>query len=128
MQSIKGKNTVPEVALRSALHMRGHRFRIHDRSLPGTPDIVFRSRRIAIFVDGDFWHGYRFTTWCARLTPFWRAKIEANIRRDRANFRRLRGMGWRVIRVWEHQVNRSLEKTLDRLEIAISVDKPHTGS
>lgn len=104
MSRIRSKNTCPEMTIRKLLHRSGLRFRIHDSSLPGCPDVVFRKARVAVFIDGDFWHGWRFPAWSHKLAPYWCAKIEGNRGRDRRNFCRLRKTGWLVIRLWEHQV------------------------
>jgi len=88
--------------------------------LPGTPDIVFGRKRVAVFIDGDFWHGYRFPTWKDTLSQFWQNKIEKNRQRDKKNFAKLRRMGWRVVRIWQHEVERDLaavvEKTLSAVQ------------
>ncbi|MBW4985872.1 DNA mismatch endonuclease Vsr [Mameliella sp. CS4] len=103
MRGIRGKDTKPEVRLRSALHRRGFRFRKNVRSLPGSPDIVLRRYRALIFLHGCFWHGHD----CAlfRLpgtrTDFWRAKIEANRERDVRVKAALAQTSWRVLTVWE---------------------------
>lgn len=78
----------------------------HARDLPGRPDFVLRDRRVAIFVDGDFWHGWRFPAWRHKLAPFWEAKIAGNRARDSRNHSRLRRTGWQVIRIWEHQIKK----------------------
>ena len=80
------------------------KFRKHDKSLPGRPDIVFPKERVAVFIDGDFWHGWRLPAWEHKLSKFWRDKLHANRRRDRRNFRKLRTSGWKVIRIWQHQL------------------------
>lgn len=108
MSQVKGKNTSLEVIVRSELFKRGLRFRKHVRKLPGSPDIVFVSSKTAVFLDGDFWHGYRFGAWSHKLKPYWKEKISRNIRRDRANRRKLRSMGWAVLRIWEHEVKDDL--------------------
>jgi DNA mismatch endonuclease (patch repair protein) len=74
---------------------------------------------VAVFVDGDYWHGWRFPAWRDKLAAYWKQKIETNRRRDRRNFRRLRRSGWRVIRLWEHEVERDAERCVDRIESAI---------
>lgn len=103
MAGIKGKNTKPELLLRSELHRRGFRFRLHRRDLPGRPDLVFPKRGAAIFVNGCFWHGHDCHLF--RLpksrTEFWREKIAANVARDRRQMDALRAAGWRVAVVWE---------------------------
>ncbi len=98
-----------EVALRKALWARGIRYRLHAVDLPGKPDIVLRRARIAVFVDGDFWHGRNWAERRAKLLKgnnagYWTAKIEYNIMRDRANTATLESCGWTVIRLWERDV------------------------
>jgi len=115
MSRIRGMNTSPERLVRRCAYRRGLRYRTHVMSLPGRPDMVFAAARIVVFIDGDFWHGWRFSTWCARLSPYWRAKIERNRRRDRNNFQRLRRAGWHVVRIWEHDVARGAEACVDRI-------------
>ncbi len=116
MSLVKQRDTDIELALRSELHARGLRFRKNLKSLPGSPDIVFTKTKIAIFVDGHFWHGYQFSKWKHKLTPFWCKKIEDNIKRDRRNFRKLRQSGWLVIRFWQHEVEKNLSTSADRIE------------
>src|SRR5262245_49716784 len=101
MQAVKGRDTSLEKTVGSALHKRGLRFRRCVTKLPGKPDFVFAKLRVAVFVDGSFWHGWQFPKWRGTLTEYWRNKIERNRRRDRRNFRRLRGMGWTVVRFWD---------------------------
>lgn len=120
MSRIKGRDTSPERALRSALHRRGWRFRKHAGDLPGRPDIVFRGQRIVVFVDGGFWHGYRFSCWQDKVSEFWHRKIGGNVARDRRNFRRLRSRGWRVIRIWQHQIETDLSACVARIEQALT--------
>jgi DNA mismatch endonuclease (patch repair protein) len=119
MGRVRRKDTAPELALRSALHRRGLRFRKNVKALPGSPDIVFAGRRTVVFVDGNFWHGHDFDSWKDRLQPFWRAKIERNIERDTGNVRDLEALGWRVIRVWEKDVKKSLDEVADRIAAAL---------
>jgi DNA mismatch endonuclease (patch repair protein) len=109
MSRVKSRDTAPEQQLRSTLHRAGLRFRKHVRSLPGSPDLVVTRAHVAVFIDGDFWHGYRFPAWEHTLPDFWKRKIGINRARDRRNFRRLRSMGWIVIRVWQHQIERDVE-------------------
>jgi len=104
MSKIRGKNTGIELALRKALWHDGIRgYRIHAR-LPGKPDVAFTRYRVAIFCDGDFWHGYRFGKWKGRLTPYWREKITRNMERDRRSDLALVKEGWFSIHFWEHDV------------------------
>lgn len=81
--------------------------------------MVFSNAKVAVFVDGAFWHGHRFNQWKHRLQPFWVAKIERNIRRDKKNRRALKRAGWNVIRVWEHDVRDSLELVVKRIAAAV---------
>ena len=107
MQRQRRKNTAPERALRGALHRRGLRFRIHTRPDPGLrreADIVFARARVAVFVNGCFWHGCEeHATWPSANADWWRAKIEKNRARDRETDESLRAAGWLPIRVWEHE-------------------------
>jgi DNA mismatch endonuclease (patch repair protein) len=80
---------------------------------------VFSRSRVAVFVDGDYWHGWRFPAWKDKLAAYWQEKIENNRRRDNRNFRRLRKDGWLVIRLWEHQVERDAERCVDRIEAVV---------
>lgn len=107
MSRVKGKNTTPERLIRSILHKRGYRFRKHVKNLPGCPDIVFPACRVAVFIDGDFWHGYRFKTWSSKLSPFWKTKISKNIDRDRRNFGKLKRLGWKPVRIWVHSIKKN---------------------
>lgn len=82
----------------------GLRWEAHARDLPGRPDFVFREAKVVVFVDGDFWHGWRFPAWRHKLSEKWELKIEATRMRDRRNHRKLRRAGWVVLRFWEHAV------------------------
>ena len=120
MSRVRSTDTVPELTVRKLAHARGLRFRKHYAHLPGRPDLVFVRGKVVVFVDGDYWHGWRFPMWKNKLASYWRQKIENNRRRDRRNFRRLRREGWLVIRIWEHEVERDPERCLDRIEQAVS--------
>jgi len=111
MKRVKLKNGPLELQVQRQLRSEGLRFRRHVSSLPGSPDIVLTADRIAIFVDGDFWHGWRLPEWEHKLTTFWKEKLRANRARDQRNFRRLRALGWRVIRAWQHEVMRKDQAT-----------------
>lgn len=103
MSRITGKNTGPEVRLRSFLHGRGFRFRLHGRGLPGKPDIVLRRWKVALFVDGCFWHrheGCRYATTPSSNVEFWIPKFEATVARDARQRAELARMGWRVAVFW----------------------------
>ena len=116
MSRVRSTDTSLECRVRSELHRRGWRFRKHDKRLPGRPDVVFPAHKVAVFLDGDFWHGYRLQTWVHRLKPPWQVKIARNRSRDQRNFRRLRRMGWIVVRIWEHEVDRDLGICIARIE------------
>jgi DNA mismatch endonuclease (patch repair protein) len=115
MSRVRTKDTDLERLVRSELHRRGFRFRKHLKSLPGCPDLVFTRQRIAVFIDGDFWHGYRLPEWEPKLKPFWRDKIRRNRQRDLSNFRKLRRRGWHVIRLWQHELKRHFERCIGRI-------------
>lgn len=119
MSRIKGKDTALEVRVRSELHRKGLRFRKHVNDLPGKPDIVFSKARVAVFVDGDFWHGYRFSSWEHKVPDFWKSKISNNRERDAKNHRKLREMGWTVIRLWQHEIERDFERCIRRVEVTV---------
>ena len=120
MSRIKGKDTGLERMVRSELHKRGLRFRKHLKRLPGKPDIVFSSAKVAVFVDGDFWHGYRFPSWRHKVSAFWQRKIEKNRRRDVRNFDALRSRGWMVIRIWEHKTESDFGACVARIADAVT--------
>jgi len=118
MSRVKNKNTDIEQRLRSALHRSGLRFKKHVKDLPGTPDLVFTRVKIAVFIDGDFWHGYAFNKWRGTLKPFWQDKIAKNRARDLRNFKHLRKMGWMVLRVWQHEIEGNLPAATERVRHA----------
>ena len=103
MAAIRASNTRPELLLRRALFAWGFRYKLHDKRLPGQPDLVFPKYRAVIFVHGCFFHGHECATfrWPTTRQEFWRSKIEGNRIRDARTVGRLRGMGWRVLTVWE---------------------------
>jgi DNA mismatch endonuclease (patch repair protein) len=106
MRCVKSKNTSPEIKLRSLLFRNGIRgWRLHAKGLPGNPDIVFNTKKLAIFVDGCFWHGCSI---CYRRPSsnrkYWDKKLLRNILRDNKNTNELRKMGWKVLRFWEHDI------------------------
>lgn len=116
MSRIQGRDTSLELMVRRELHRRGHRFRVNAAWLTGKPDIVFTKIGLAVFVDGDFWHGWKFDQWAEKLAPYWRVKIAGNIARDRRHAARLRRSGWSVLRVWEHDVKKDLQRCISRIE------------
>ena len=122
MSAIRGKNTKPELAVRSALHCLGFRYRLHRTDLPGKPDLVFPSLRKIIFVHGCFWHMHQ----CrygrvvpATRTEFWQEKRKGNVKRDRRHKAHLRRAGWKVLEVWEcwtKNPDRSMARILEFLQ------------
>lgn len=115
MSRIRGRDTGPERAMATLLAGAGLVIEAQARDLPGRPDFVLRQHRIAIFVDGSFWHGWRFPAWRHKLSERWEAKIDQNRIRDRRNHRTLRRQGWKVIRVWDFQLDRDPELCLKRV-------------
>lgn len=103
MSRIKGKDTKPEMLIRRGLHARGLRYRLHDRSLPGRPDLVFPQYHTAVFVHGCFWHahGCALSKLPATKRAFWETKLAANSARDRKAVDALQAEGWRVLVIWE---------------------------
>lgn len=120
MSRIKGKDTGLEMLVRSELHRRGFRFRKHVKELPGKPDVVFTKAKVAVFIDGDFWHGYRFPAWEHKVSDFWKQKINKNRERDRRNHRKLKEMGWTVIRLWQHDLERDFQECIERVIAAVN--------
>lgn len=104
MSRVRGKDTAPEMTVRRLVFSLGYRYRLHDKRLPGTPDLVFAGRKKIIFVHGCFWHRHDGCP-LARIpksnTAFWAQKLEANSERDARNLAALRELGWRVLVVWE---------------------------
>lgn len=128
MAAIKGRDTKPEMAVRKYLFSRGLRYRVNNRRLPGSPDIVLRKYKTVVFVDGCFWHGHegcKYFRLPKTNTDFWRHKIAMNMARDYANNVDLDLAGWRVIRVWECQIKTRAQRDyiLPRLYDAI-VESP----
>jgi len=125
MRRIRSKDSKAELTVRRLVHSMGYRYRLHRRDLPGTPDMVFPSRRKAIFVHGCFWHGHEN---CGRMPKsrrdFWDAKIRANKERDQRKERELEEMGWSFLVVWECQVR---DKTRLETEIREFLDGPEVN-
>lgn len=122
MSRIGGRNTKPELLLRSKLHREGFRFRLHAKELPGRPDIILPKYRTAIFVHGCFWHrhsGCRNATMPSTRREFWADKFEGNVERDCRNQEALRQAGWTVLVVWECELKADPEAVIARLSKAI---------
>lgn len=107
MAAVKGKDTKPELIVRKYLFSRGLRYRVNNRKLPGSPDIVLKKYKTVVFIDGCFWHGHedcKYFRLPKSNVKFWKEKIERNIERDARNEADLKALGWRVIRVWECEI------------------------
>ena len=132
MARVRQKNTTPELKVRRFLHAQGLRFRLHDRSLPGSPDLVLPSRRVAVFVHGCFWHrhGCKATTTPKTRIDFWTEKFRANEARDRRNEEALLASGWSPITVWECDIkaDRFQEALLTALKAAPIVGRRRVRS
>ena len=118
MSRIKGRNTNPEVRLRSLLHRAGFRFRLHAKDLPGRPDVVLPKYRTAIFVHGCFWHrhpGCRNATTPSTRPEFWQQKFQSNVIRDARNRTELEAAGWKVKTVWECELKTDAEGVISHL-------------
>jgi len=119
MAAVRSGNTRPEMRLRTSLHALGFRYRLHDGSLPGKPDLVFPGKKIVVFVHGCFWH--RHDCKAGRSLPqtrgdFWQKKLADNRNRDVRNLRRIRELSWKVIVVWECQLEgKAMDRTLRRV-------------
>ena len=118
MSNIRSTNTKPEIIIRSLLFRNGYRFRIHQKTLPGKPDIVFAKYRTVIFVHGCFWHNH---SKCkegripSSNSVFWKEKLKKNINRDKVNISKLKDLGWKVIVVWECEIDKQLDRTINKI-------------
>ena len=122
MARIKGKDTKPETLLRSLLHRRGFRFRIHDKRLPGKPDVVLPRYKTVIFVNGCFWHrhtGCKYAYTPKTRQEFWLKKFNGTIRRDQENEKLLKERGWNVFVVWECELNKDSDNIINKISSSI---------
>ena len=112
MSRIRSKNTGPEMEVRRALHRAGHRFRIHRADLPGSPDLLFPRHRVALFVNGCFWHwhGCKRSRMPKSNVDYWTAKIEGNVERDRRTRSELERLGWKWRVIWECEIASGVER------------------
>lgn len=126
MARVRGKDTSPELALRRALYALGLRgWRCHRKTLPGKPDLAFGRARVAVFVDGGFWHGHPSKYWPGRSGPYWDAKIARNQARDvRANAE-LADLGWQVVRLWDFEVQADPIGAAERVAKAVEGRSDH---
>lgn len=118
MSKIKSRDTKPELKLKKALWNLGYRYRKNVKKLPGTPDIVYPKKKLAIFVDGEFWHGYNWDEKKTKIKTnrgFWIPKIERNLQRDNRNNLLLSETGWFVMRFWEHEIEKDFEDCVHRV-------------
>jgi DNA mismatch endonuclease, patch repair protein len=124
MSRIRGKDTKPELFVESLLREAGAKFEKHPRMV-GNPDFAIKGRRLAIFVDGDFWHGYRMgPKKLSKLNAFWRAKIRGNRARDKRTNAILRREGWMVARIWEHDIEKRPDAVLDWIATLVRPGRP----
>ncbi|NVN93043.1 MAG: DNA mismatch endonuclease Vsr [Desulfuromonadales bacterium] len=123
MSWVRTKGTAPELALRSALHSAGIRFRLHRKDLPGKPDIVLPKYNSVIFVHGCFWHHHEG---CIKSRmpktniEFWQDKIAANIKRDKSNQDDLEKMGWQVLVVWECDIKKNVQEVANQITLTLA--------
>jgi len=118
MRSIRSKDTKAEIRLRKALYHAGHRYRKNWKKLPGTPDIVLTRHKICVFCDSEFFHGkdYDIKKPVKTNSEYWTRKIQRNMERDREVTARLRAMGWTVVRFWDSEITKSLDKCVKAIE------------
>lgn len=124
MAMIKSKNTKPEILLRKELWRRGLRYRKNCKQVYGKPDLVFLRKQIAVFIDGEFWHGYNFEETKKRLKSnkeFWTEKIERNMERDFEITQFLIEQGWAVLRFWDFEIENDLQGCADKIERAVNI-------
>jgi DNA mismatch endonuclease (patch repair protein) len=125
MGRIRSHSTKPEMTLRRALWAAGFRYRLKSR-LPGRPDVVFPRQRVAVFVDGCFWHGCpEHSTWPQTNQTFWKEKLSENVRRDARVSQQLVELGWTVLRFWEHEVKTDVESLVGRVRDVVRPDSTH---
>ena len=130
MSRIKGKDTKIEVEVRKYLFSKGYRFRKNDKRYPGKPDIVLPMYHVAIFVHGCFWHrheGCKDATTPKTRTEFWLEKFDKNVKNDQIKQEKLRELGWKVIVIWECELKRSFQETMDKVEKELT-RKPFIGA
>lgn len=138
MASVRSRDTQPELRLRRALHARGLRYRTHLRDVPGCPDLANRRRKLAVFVDGDFWHANPevwerrgMTSAGEQFAPdrreFWTAKLRRNSTRDSEVNARLAERGWQVIRVWESAIRHDVDAVAEQIAAQWREARPRPG-
>lgn len=115
MAGIQGKDTKPELLIRKAIHRKGFRYKLHDKSLPGKPDLVFPKYKAVIQIHGCFWHLHdcHLFKWPSTRPEFWQNKISGNKKRDLDNMERLQKLGWRILVIWECALRGKYRKSID---------------
>lgn len=119
MRKIKSDKTSPEILLQKLLRSNGIKFKKYYQGLPGKPDSVILGKKVAIFVDGEFWHGYRWEEKKKKIKDnraYWIPKIERNIARDKQNNKELKKTGWKVLRFWQQQIIKDPSKCLKKIK------------
>lgn len=129
MSRIRGQNTRPELLLRTALWAARLRYRVHAETPVGKPDLIFPGPRVAVFIDGCFWHGcpFHYVRPRSRI-DHWAAKLRVNVERDRRQTLELETLGWRVVRVWEHEIYEAIAEVVERIRKAVvgAESAPHS--
>lgn len=118
MSKIKNRETLPELMFRKSLWQKGVRYRINVRKLPGWPDVVINKKKVVVFIDGEFWHGYNWPVKKKKIKTnrnFWIPKIERNIQRDLENALKLKKLGYKIFRFWEHEVKADVESCVKKV-------------
>ena len=115
MSRVRSRDTDIERVVQYHLRRLGYRFKTHPNTVLGRPDIYMPGIRVAVFIDGDFWHGHRFNTWESALSPFWQVKIRTNIQRDKRVRKSLRSQGINVVRIWQHDLELDTESCIVNL-------------
>lgn len=128
MGRIRGKNSKPELKFRRALWAKGVRYRVDSRKLPGRPDVSIIKYKLAIFIDGDFWHGYNWEERKQNIKSnreFWYPKIARNMQRDREVNQELKDLGYTVFRFWESEIKTDLDKCINDVMVYITTGEFH---
>lgn len=126
MSQIKGKNTKPEMLVRKFLHANGFRYKLHDKSLPGKPDIVLPKYKTVIEVQGCYWHGHKNCKYFKlpkTNTDFWKNKISGNVTRDKENHKKIETLGWNLIVVWECELKPNLKDNILNVDLLKIITK-----
>lgn len=126
MRKIKSQDTQPEILLRKTLYRNGIRYRINSTILPGKPDIVINKYKLIVFVDGEFWHGYKWKEKKPKIKAnreYWIKKIEGNMCRDKVNTRKLIDNGYTVLRFWEHEIKKDVDSCIQIILTHLSKEK-----